>query len=80
MVFRPQLQATGVPRGGDVFKGAGFVDGDFFRLAGQRRVNTGYQQLTRRIALFAGFRQRHQRVGTEGQTVIFTFETVAEIP
>lgn len=48
--------------------------------AGQGRANTGYQQLTRRIALFASFRQRNLWVGAEGQTIFLTFKTVAEIP
>ena len=69
-----------MPCGGDVLKSARTVNGGFFRLAGQGRANTGYQQLTCRIALFAGFRQRNLRIGAEGQTVFLTFKTVAEIP
>ena len=59
VAFRPELKATGVPRGSDVLKGARAVNGGFFRLAGQGRANARYQQLTRRIALFARFCQRN---------------------
>jgi hypothetical protein len=67
-----------VPCGGDKLK-VRAINGGFF-LSGLRRANTGYQQLTRRIALLAGFRQRNLRVGAEGQTIFLTFKTVAEIP
>jgi hypothetical protein len=56
------------------------VNGGFFRLSGLGRANAGYQQLTRRIALLAGFCQRNLWVGAEGQTIFLTFKTVAEIP
>ncbi|KJP00881.1 hypothetical protein SS02_17315 [Enterobacter hormaechei subsp. steigerwaltii] len=50
------------------------------RLAGQGEANARYQHLTRRISLFAGFRQRNLRIGDEGQAVFFTVKTVAQIP
>ncbi len=80
VVSRPEFQATGVPCGGDVLKGACAVNGGFLRLAGQGRANTGHQQLTRRIALFAGFRQRNLRIRAKGQTIFLTAEAIAEIP
>lgn len=69
-----------MPRGGDVLKGARTVNGGFFRLAGQGRANTRYQQFTRGIALLAGFRQRDQRISAKGQAVFFAAEAIAKIP
>ncbi|AKW14302.1 hypothetical protein SEN110799_28360 [Salmonella enterica subsp. enterica serovar Kentucky] len=46
----------------------------------QRRADTRYQQLTRGIALFAGFCKRNLRIGAESQTIFFTAEAIAEIP
>ncbi|EIP7386143.1 hypothetical protein LRT63_000244 [Salmonella enterica] len=80
VVSRPEFQATGVPCGGDVLKGACAANGGFLRLAGLGRANTGYQPLMRRIALLAGFCQRNLRIGAEGQTVFLTCKTLAEIP
>lgn len=43
MVFRPELKTTGVPRGGDKFKRAGFINAVVIRFAKLRRADTGHE-------------------------------------
>lgn len=80
VAFRPEFQATFVPGSGDKFKRAGFINAGAVRFTKLRRTDIGYQQLTHRIALFAGFRQGNERISAKGQPVFFSTEAIAEIP
>lgn len=43
VTFRPELKATGVPRGGDKLKRAGFINAGVVRFAKLRGADTGCQ-------------------------------------